>query len=125
MSREAILDKMNNSRREQVMNWRKAGLTYAAIGRRLGITKERVRQILTEQRIAKKKPARSNPDALLSTGEAAELLNMHVNTIRRWSNKGILRAYRVGPRGDRRIRQRDINNLLLKKSSADISQSHN
>lgn len=116
-----MLDKMNNSRREQVMNWRKAGLTYAEIGRRLGVTKERIRQIITGQSSAKRKPARNDADMLLTTGQAAWLLNMHVNTIRRWSNKGILRAYRVGPRGDRRIRQRDIDNLLLKKSLADMS----
>lgn len=48
---------------------------------------------------------------------AALLLNVHVNTVRRWSNKGILLVYRIGPRGDRRFTRRDIDNLLLKKSS--------
>jgi len=36
---------MGVSRHEQVINLRKAGLTYAAIGRRLTLTRERARQI--------------------------------------------------------------------------------
>jgi len=44
-SREAVLDKPSSSRREYVISLHKAGLTYAEIGRRLGITRERARQI--------------------------------------------------------------------------------
>jgi len=46
--------------------------------------------------IVKKKPARNAPDILLTTTQAAELLNIHANTVRRWSNKGILATYRIG-----------------------------
>jgi len=120
-SREAILEKVNNSRREQVINLRKAGLTYAEIGRKVSLTRERVRQIITSQSAVKKKPARNTPDFLLTPAQAAELLNVHVNTLRRWSNNGILEAYRIGPRGDRRLRRQDIDNLLLKKPANDIS----
>lgn len=110
-----MLEKVNNSRREQVINLRKAGLTYAQIGRKVGLTRERVRQIANGETTTKKKPAPNAPDALLTPAQAAELLNVHVNTVRRWSNKGILETYRIGPRGDRRLRRRDIDNLLLKK----------
>lgn len=109
-----MLEKVNNSRREQVISLRKAGLTYAEISRKVGLTRERVRQIITRQSTVRKKPARNAPDALLTTAQAAELLNVHVNTIRRWGNKGILETYRIGPRGDRRLRRQDIDNLLLK-----------
>lgn len=110
--------KSNESRREFVLSLRNAGLTYAEIGRRLGITGERIRQIITGQSTAKKKRVRSGVDMLLSTGQVASLLNVHVNTVRRWCNEGILKAYRVGPRGDRRIRRREIDNLLQKRFSA-------
>jgi len=113
-----MLEKQNNSRREQMISLRKTGLTYAEIGRRLGLTRERVRQMVTGGTTAKKKPARNNPDALLTTGEAAELLNIHVNTVRRWSNKEILVTHRIGPRGDRRFRQQDIDNLLSNNSAS-------
>ena len=66
----------------------------------------------------KKRPAYDDPNALLTTTEAAEILNVHLNTVRRWSNNGILTAYRIGPRCDRRIRRQDIDNLLMKQSAA-------
>ena len=53
-------------------------------------------------------------DALLTTNETAKLLNIHLNTVRRWSNLGILPSFRIGPRGDRRFRKRDLMTFLLK-----------
>jgi len=50
--------------------------------------------------------------AMLTTSEVAHLLNVHINTIRRWSNNGIIRAYRIGPRGDRRFREQDITHFI-------------
>lgn len=47
-------------------------------------------------------------NSVLTVREVAEFLNIHVNTVRRWSNLGILRGYRIGPRGDRRFRRQDI-----------------
>jgi excisionase family DNA binding protein len=111
----------NNSRRGEVADLRKAGLTYAEIGRRLGLTIERIRQIVKGETTAKKKPVRNHTNILLTTAQAAEQLNVHVNTVRRWSNQGILETYRIGSRGDRRFRRRDIDNFLLKKSSAGTS----
>jgi excisionase family DNA binding protein len=116
-----MLERLNSSRRTQVTSLREAGLTYAEIGRRLGLTRERVRQIAKAETTAKKKPARDNPDALLTTAEVAELLNVHVNTVRRWSNKGILETYRIGSRGDRRLRQGDVDKLLHKSQPADVT----
>ncbi len=49
---------------------------------------------------------------MLTVGDVACLLNVHVNTVRRWSNQGIIRAYRIGSRGDRRFRREDITRLL-------------
>lgn len=50
---------------------------------------------------------------LITVSEAAELLNVHVNTIRRWSNQGILHGFRIGSRGDRRFIKDDIENLIF------------
>lgn len=46
---------------------------------------------------------------LLTVREVARLLHVHTNTVRRWSNQGILKAYYIGSRGDRRFRREDIN----------------
>ncbi len=116
-----MVRKSSESRRELVLSLRNAGLTYTEIGRRLGITGERIRQIINGKSTAKRQQVLSGADMLLSTGQAANLINVHVNTVRRWSNEGILQAYRVGPRGDRRIRQQEIENLLQKRFSASIN----
>jgi excisionase family DNA binding protein len=50
----------------------------------------------------------SNIDPMLTTSEVARILNVHINTIRRWSNQGVLKAYRIGSRGDRRFKREDI-----------------
>ena len=50
---------------------------------------------------------------MLTVREVAQLLHIHSNTVRRWSDQGIIRAYRIGPRGDRRFRREDITALLL------------
>jgi excisionase family DNA binding protein len=50
--------------------------------------------------------------AMLTAGDVAQMLNVHINTIRRWSNQGIIRAYRIGTRGDRRFREEDIINFV-------------
>jgi excisionase family DNA binding protein len=55
---------------------------------------------------------RRNISTMLTTSEVAELLNVHINTVRRWSNRGIIRAYRIGPRGDRRFQEQDIVGFL-------------
>lgn len=52
-------------------------------------------------------------DSLLTASEAANLLHIHINTIRRWSNLGILPSFRVGPRNDRRFQKRDLMTFLL------------
>jgi excisionase family DNA binding protein len=58
----------------------------------------------------------NNIDPMLTTNDVARLLDVHINTIRRWSNQGILKAYRIGSRGDRRFRQDDVTSFLSKPS---------
>jgi len=99
-----------DARRGEIVRLRNAGLTYAEIGSRFGITKERVRQI------GKGNPAPKKPDlsseSMLTIRDVAQLLNLHINTVRRWGNRGILKSYRIGTRGDRRFRREDVNALL-------------
>ena len=49
---------------------------------------------------------------MLTVKDVAHLLHIHVNTLRRWSDQGIIRAYRITRRGDRRFRQEDIAGFL-------------
>ncbi len=54
---------------------------------------------------------------MLTTSDVARLLGLHVNTVRRWTDKGILNGYRIGSRGDRRYRQGDILSFLNSHST--------
>ena len=55
-------------------------------------------------------------ESMLTTSDVARLLNVHINTVRGWSNQGILKAYRIGSRGDRRFQQDDIASFLSEQT---------
>ncbi len=55
--------------------------------------------------------------SMLTVREVSQLLHVHSNTLRRWSDQGIIKAYRIGPRGDRRFRAEDIAVLLLEENN--------
>ena len=50
---------------------------------------------------------------LLTVAEVAAWLKVHPNTIRRWSERGIIKTYRIGPRRDRRFDRTEVEKLLL------------
>ena len=86
-------------------------VSYHKIGCILGISHERVRQIEK----GKPKPKlmyNATRNDILTVGEASRLLGIHVNTLRRWSDQGILSTYRLGSRGDRRFRREDVVGIL-------------
>lgn len=99
-------------------------ITYAEMARALGVSRERVRQIANKNKANNKKRrpriianavldvSPNDAETMLTVGDVADLLNLHINTVRRWSNQGILKAYRIGPRGDRRFRREDVNGFL-------------
>ena len=49
---------------------------------------------------------------MLTIREVAWLLHIHTNTARRWADQGIIRAYRINRRGDRRFSREDITRFL-------------
>jgi excisionase family DNA binding protein len=54
---------------------------------------------------------------VLTMREATRLLNVHGNTLRRWSDQGVIKAYRLGPRGERRFKREDIYALFVEHAS--------
>ncbi len=54
------------------------------------------------------------PD-ILTLRQACDVLNCHPNTLRKWDNKGLLKAMRFGTRRDRRYRKSDILKVLNQK----------
>jgi excisionase family DNA binding protein len=63
-------------------------------------------------------------DKMLTPREVAELLHVHTNTLKRWSDKGRIVVYRINPRGDRRYKLQDIDYFLaqLNPSRGSISR---
>jgi excisionase family DNA binding protein len=57
----------------------------------------------------------SGPSPMLTLGEACRLLNIHANTLRRWSARGLVTEYRIGPGSHRRYRAEDIAALILEQ----------
>jgi len=54
----------------------------------------------------------STLEMMLTTRQVADFLQVSICTIRRWSDKGKLKFYRVGSRGDRRYRREDVLRFL-------------
>ena len=52
---------------------------------------------------------------LLKIREAAEILSVNPETLRRWDRSGKLKAIIISKRGDRRYRQEDIEKFINKK----------
>jgi len=57
-------------------------------------------------------------DDMLAVREVARLLHVHPNTLRRWSNNGRIKAYRITSRGDRRFKREDIARFLAQFNPA-------
>ncbi len=100
------------TKHDDLVKMREAGLSYTKIGYRLGITRERVRQILKGNPRPQKPALQSK--VMLTTSEVAHLIGVRPNTVRLWSNKGILKACRIGFRRDRRFRREDVDGFLKK-----------
>jgi excisionase family DNA binding protein len=56
---------------------------------------------------------------LLTPTEVSRLLHIHINTVRRWSDQGILKPYRIGARGDRRFDKDQILYFLQNNNTPD------
>jgi excisionase family DNA binding protein len=51
-------------------------------------------------------------ETMLTIRQVADFLHVSISTVRRWSGTGVLKSYRIGPRGDRRYRRDDVFHFL-------------
>ena len=61
------------------------------------------------------KENRRNADpmnGLLTVSEVANILHVHPNTVRQWSDSGLLKACRFGHRRDRRFQREEIEKFI-------------
>ena len=52
---------------------------------------------------------------MLGIREAAKLIGVHPNTLRRWSDKNLVKSFVISSRGDRRYHKRDIDRFLAER----------
>ena len=57
---------------------------------------------------------------LLTIREVARVLHVHPNTLRRWSNDGRIRAYRINERGDRRFKREEVARFLAELNGQEV-----
>lgn len=58
---------------------------------------------------------------LLTIEEAARYLSVSKTSLRRWTNRGHLPCVRIGPRGERRFRREDLDQILSRGREASVA----
>lgn len=56
-------------------------------------------------------------DGYLKTREVAAWLGVHINTVKRLGDRGEMKFFRIGIRGDRRYRADDVNEYLVRRTA--------
>jgi excisionase family DNA binding protein len=54
---------------------------------------------------------------MVTVSQVAQILGVHPNTVRNWSDSGLLKTYRLGYRRDRRFLMEDVSRLLTLEQS--------
>ena len=73
-----------------------------------------------------KETIEAGTEEILGLSQAAKLLSVHRNTLRNWSNNGMIKAYRLGSRGDRRFVLSELLEFLQSRTAklGDREQDH-
>jgi len=105
--------------RDRIIELHKQGLSNAEIGRAVGVSRQRVWEVLNPKEkkrsydisavLSAPKKARMAP---MPTSSVATLLGVNPNTIRRWSNNGLIQCFRLGPRNDRRFELQHVMEMI-------------
>ena len=67
-------------------------------------------------------PMTRDDPRMLTVSQAARRLNTHPNSVRAWSNAGLLQGYRVGVRGDRRFNADDGETFMRSRKISGVQK---
>lgn len=67
-------------------------------------------------------PMTRDDPRMLTVSQAARRVNTHPNSVRAWSNAGLLQGYRVGVRGDRRFNADDVDTFMRSRKISGVQK---
>ncbi len=108
--------------RDRIIALHKRGLANTEIAQMVGVSRQRVWVVLRPKENNKgysisaavscaSKKAQTSP---MSIAGVAAILGVHPNTIRRWSDDGLIPCVRLGPRQDRRFEPQRVMEMMYK-----------
>jgi hypothetical protein len=101
---------------------RTKGMHYSEIGKKLGISLERARQLALPEIKLPWPPADEMANGqLLKSSEVAKIAGVLPITVARWAKTGRLRAFRIGPQGWLRFRRGDVEAFVQKRAERSIN----
>ena len=62
---------------------------------------------------------RATGDKMLTVREASQVLSVHPNTLRKWSDRGMIPSYRIGNRRDRRFVMSDLVDFMERSQNGE------
>ena len=65
---------------------------------------------------------RTDPPRMVPVREASQILHIHPNTLRKWSDQGLIPSYRIGQRRDRRFAVEDLLTFLERDNN--LTENH-
>jgi DNA-binding CsgD family transcriptional regulator len=112
------------SKREEVLKMHAQGLSFAEIGRQLGISRERVRQLARPTVATQRRPAEAMVhERMLNTTEIARRCGITVHAVRSWVRTGKLPAFQSDPRCHLRFQPKDVEDFLAKRAKRQNRQN--
>jgi Helix-turn-helix domain len=102
--------------RDRIITLHKRGLSNIEIAQMVGVSRQRVWEVLRPKEnnrgnnmsaavLSASKKSQTTP---MSISGVAAILGLHPNTVRRWSDEGIIPCFRIGTRKDRRFEPQSI-----------------
>lgn len=105
----------------EVLTFRFTGLEFASwapgwcfiiLGGLMVRQESTTQEILVQPAKVSKQDVPKPESALLTIGEAARFLGLHPNTLRRWSDQGLIPTHHISARGDRRFRKAELDQFV-------------
>ncbi len=72
--------------------------------------------------MALRRTRRTHPPTSMPVGAASQILHVHPNTLRKWSDQGLIPSYRIGQRRDRRFTEEDLVSFLERSGNGTEEQ---